>query len=293
MLRLIPAHPGLPVRAVAAIGPEIPLPPVPRLAQRHADFVHGLALSQPGHLVRPWDSVVSGILHGAFLLVAAQVAATSADRVVERVRAAEHMVFLAPPAAEPRKAPEPVRPAPPPRTASSARAAAVARGFQTVPLVRAVAAEIPAINLKERPLDPRDYSGVGVEGGIADGVEGGVAVTEVPDRLAPAGRGEGGTVVRMDATTTPARLIAIPPVSYPPTLVTLELEGSVVLRFVIDTMGLVEPGSIRVVRSKHALFEAAARRALEAARFVPARIGTGKVRQLTEQRFDFSLTDGR
>jgi TonB family protein len=293
MLHLIPAHPGLPVRAVAAIGPEIPLPPVPRLAQRHTDFVHGLALSQPGHQVRPWDSLVSGILHGAFFLVAAQVAATSADRVLERVRAAEHVVFLSPAAVEPRNAPEPVRPASPARTESSARAAAVARGFQTVPLVRSVAAEIPAITLKERPLDPRDYSGFGVEGGIADGVEGGLPVTEVPGSPAPADRGDGGTVVRMDAATTPARLIAIPAVSYPPTLVTLQLEGSVVLRFVIDTMGLVEPASIRVVHSKHALFEAAARRALEAARFVPARVGTGKVRQLTEQRFDFSLTDGR
>lgn len=264
---------------------------VPRLAEHQVVLAHGLAFSRPGHLIRPVDGLLAAVFHCILFVLASQVAVTSAQRIVQRVPSADRLVFFALPSTEPRRAPEPVRPARAPGPKTRPDAAAVARGFQTVPLVRSVASTIPPINLRERPLDPRNYSGFGTEGGIADGVEGGTRVTEVPAMTPAGGTGSGGRLVRMGAASTPARLIEIPAVRYPPTMVTLDLEGAVVLRFVIDTLGRVEPGSIRVVHSRYPLFEAAARSALQEARFIPARLGTEKVRQLTDQRFDFTLTD--
>lgn len=81
--------------------------------------------------------------------------------------------------------------------------------------------------------------------------------------------------------------------AYPGLLRTAGLEGSVTLRFVIDTAGVVEPGSVVVVRSDHELFTAATLRALSTHRFLPAEVGGSKVRMLVEQRFEFAIGVGR
>ena len=80
-----------------------------------------------------------------------------------------------------------------------------------------------------------------------------------------------------------------PPV-YPQVLNAARIEGSVTMRFVIDTTGAVEPESPVVVRTDHPLFTAAVLRALASHRFLPAESGGTKVRMLVEQRFEFSLT---
>lgn len=81
--------------------------------------------------------------------------------------------------------------------------------------------------------------------------------------------------------------------AYPGILRTAGIEGSVTLRFVIDTAGVVEPGSAVVVRSDHELFTAATLRALPTHRFLPAEVGGRKVRMLVEQRFEFAIDVGR
>lgn len=77
--------------------------------------------------------------------------------------------------------------------------------------------------------------------------------------------------------------------AYPAVLRTAGIEGGVTVRFVIDTAGRVEPGSIVPLRSEHELFTAATLRALQAHRFLPAEAGGRKVRMLVEQRFEFAL----
>jgi outer membrane biosynthesis protein TonB len=66
--------------------------------------------------------------------------------------------------------------------------------------------------------------------------------------------------------------------------------GRVVARFVVDTLGRVEPGSVQVVAADHPLFAATVREALGAMRFRPARAGGVRVRQLVELPFAFAVT---
>jgi periplasmic protein TonB len=80
---------------------------------------------------------------------------------------------------------------------------------------------------------------------------------------------------------------------YPDMLRQAGVEGDVRAQFVVDTLGRVEPGSVRVLEATHDQFAAAVRTALSSrARFKPAEAGGHKVRQLVEQTFTFRL-DGK
>lgn len=81
--------------------------------------------------------------------------------------------------------------------------------------------------------------------------------------------------------------------AYPGVLKSAGIEGSVTVRFVIDTAGGVERGSAVVIRSDHELFTAATLRALGTHRFLPAEAGGRRVRMLVEQRFEFTFEAGR
>lgn len=77
---------------------------------------------------------------------------------------------------------------------------------------------------------------------------------------------------------------------YPSLLQNAGVEGDVRAQFVVDTLGHVEPTSVRILESTHEGFSQAVRNALVRARFVPAEAGGRKVRQLVEQPFSFKLT---
>jgi protein TonB len=79
--------------------------------------------------------------------------------------------------------------------------------------------------------------------------------------------------------------VAIP--RYPKGLETAGVSGRVVLEFVVDTTGRVEPGSLRIVSSATPGFEEAARDAMLATRFRPARARGVRVRQLARQAISF------
>ena len=61
------------------------------------------------------------------------------------------------------------------------------------------------------------------------------------------------------------------------------------VRFVVDTTGRVERGSVQVVSSSNELFTASVRSALPSLRFRPASAGGRLVRQLVELPFEFAL----
>lgn len=67
------------------------------------------------------------------------------------------------------------------------------------------------------------------------------------------------------------------------------LEGTVVVRFVVDSAGHVEAGSFVVVGPANPLFVSAVESALARARFRAAESGGFRVRQLVEQSFIFTL----
>lgn len=76
---------------------------------------------------------------------------------------------------------------------------------------------------------------------------------------------------------------------YPQFLASMGMEGSVVARFVVDTLGRVEVQSIVIVNSTQAQFERAVRDAIPGMRFSPAEVRGIRVRQLVEQSFGFEL----
>ncbi len=160
------------------------------------------------------------------------------------------------------------------------------KGFQTVLAPTDIPTGIPAIDLDDRPLDPRDFTGRGVEGGVARGVVGGTGRADpqppVEDVVYLA--------TTEDAQFEPAVLVSQPAPRYPPVLRELGLSGRVLLRFIVNTTGRVDSASITVVESTHDGFEASARESVAAAIFHPARLGSHLVRQRAEQPIRFIAT---
>lgn len=85
----------------------------------------------------------------------------------------------------------------------------------------------------------------------------------------------------------PVQLLEQPSVGYPPALAQAGVAGRVELEFVVDTLGRVEPPSVRTLASTHPEFETAARRAVLVSRFRPARWHGQVVRQMARQSFRF------
>lgn len=78
---------------------------------------------------------------------------------------------------------------------------------------------------------------------------------------------------------------------YPAVLRESGIDGRVLVRFVVDTSGRVDPASIRVVSSTHELFTRAVRDALGDFRFKPAEVGGRRVPALAEMPFEFRITN--
>ncbi len=75
--------------------------------------------------------------------------------------------------------------------------------------------------------------------------------------------------------------------AYPDSLYQAGVPGRVVARFIVDTVGTVEPKSVSIVSATAPAFGEAVRQALRSAAFSPARVGGQTVRQLVEMPFEF------
>jgi periplasmic protein TonB len=224
--------------------------------------------------VRPTSITTSIISHALVVLLA--ILATQGALDAPRMALPPEAMLLYVPKPEP-PPPTPVsKPEPPPKLVI---AEPPPKGFQTVAAPSEIPTVIPPVDLDQRPLDPRDFSGIGVEGGVADGVVGGTGVVTKPDAIY-----EATTILEGFA---PAVLLAQPAPKYPAVLHSAGLSGTVMVEFVIDTIGKVEPASIRVIESTHGGFDDAARAAVLGAKFQPAHLGPHPVRQLTRQRVRF------
>ncbi len=76
---------------------------------------------------------------------------------------------------------------------------------------------------------------------------------------------------------------------YPFSLLSMGMEGNVVVQFVVDSTGSADMRSLRILRSTHELFTRAVRAVLPKLRFLPAEVGGNKVDVLVEQPFQFSV----
>jgi TonB family protein len=145
------------------------------------------------------------------------------------------------------------------------------KGFQTVVAPDVIPTNIPPVNLQEH-FDPKDYSGTGVEGGLATGL--------VPT----------GNEVFMEAIVEekPERLSG-PPFVYPELLKQAGIQGRVIVQAVIDTLGRAEPPSVKVLQSPNPGFDQAAKNLVAKSLFRPARVHGRAVRVLIQIPIDFRI----
>lgn len=87
----------------------------------------------------------------------------------------------------------------------------------------------------------------------------------------------------------PAQLASDSPrVPYPDELLPQRTVGTVLAQFVVDTLGRVEPTTLKVLRSDAPAFTQAVKAGLSSLRFLPAEIGGRKVKQLVQLPFEFT-----
>jgi protein TonB len=151
------------------------------------------------------------------------------------------------------------------------------KGFQVLTAPIDIPTEIPPINLEER-FDPRDYSGVGVEGGVFSGVEGGTGPVDLTQVFAEAVVDE-----------VPER-ISCPLPDYPRMMQQANIQGQVLLQFVVETDGHVSNNSIEVLSASHQAFQGPARDMISKCLFRPGRVRASPVRVLVQMPIIFNLS---
>jgi protein TonB len=200
---------------------------------------------------------------------------------------APEKVFRAPPKAAPRRvAVQPQRPAPVPQPTVPSTPALVAPVKVPVTLAVDLNAAPTITDVVAPPAaDVIKAAGISREGSVksADGdVDGGRGSKGL-------GSGDSGRAFEENQVERAVQVSRMTPPRYPDALKSVGVEGVVAMRFIVGADGKVEPGSINVIDSPHALFTAAVRQALLNARYRPAEAGGRSVRQLVEQTFSFKL----
>jgi periplasmic protein TonB len=200
-----------------------------------------------------WKTTVMSVFLHAAVISAAVYATLQACESVEEVRQVDVTLQVQ----QQKKADEQKQEAapPPPQV----------KGFQTLAIPTNIPVNIPPPSTQE--FNAADFSGVGVEGGIARG--------QTEDRQ---------TVIRQDQPYLEAVVEERPErISSPP------VEGRVLLELVVDTAGHAERGSIRVLSSTHQLFETPAREVAQSSLFSPGRIQGRAVRVRVQLPINFSI----
>lgn len=204
--------------------------------------------------------VISLVVH-TVLIGAAVYGTLQAKEAIEKPKA-EKLEFVEikkeeppPPAKEP-------EPPPPPQL----------KGFQVLTAPIKIPDVLPEIDLSAKITDEADFSGKGVQGGVAQG--------PVADQ----------TYFEFQVEKQVSGIPGTVNLRYPDMLRAANVEGEVLVQFVVDTTGRADLGTFKVLKSSHDLFTAAVRSALNSMRFYPAEIGGRKVKQLVQQPFTFTLT---
>jgi protein TonB len=89
-----------------------------------------------------------------------------------------------------------------------------------------------------------------------------------------------------------ARIIGdMPRPHYPDALRAAGLGGHVLVQFVVDTTGRIEPQSVRVLESTHDLFARSVLAVLPRFRFQPAEVNGKRIRMAAQMPFEFTIRE--
>lgn len=210
---------------------------------------------------------ISVIVHGALIAGMIWVTKGAAEMVKER-NLDTTMVFLEPP----KETPPPVD-QPPPEAVVSANPPP--QGFQVALPPDVVPQSIPPVDLNQR-FDARDFTGKGVEGGIAAGIVGGTGPVDNAQVFLEA---------QLD---DPPSVLSAGPLRYPEVLKTAGVSGAVVLEFVVDTTGHVDAGTVKVVSTVHPGFNNAAKAAVQGTLYRPGKLRGQPVKVMVRQAVRFN-----
>jgi protein TonB len=216
------------------------------------------------------QQVVSLFIHAGILFGAVK-ATQGAAEVIKDIAVDTTMVFLRPPETAP-------PPPPPEQVVLSANPPP--QGFQVVSPPDNIPTEIPPVNLNER-FDPKDFTGKGVEGGIAAGVAGGTG---------PVIEGEVFLAAEVDETPQALNGAACQG-KYPPVMASAGIPGKVVMQFIVNTDGHVDAASVKVMSSTHKAFEEPAKQGITSSgcTFKPGSSRGQPVRVLVQQAVSFKV----
>ncbi|HEY4659614.1 MAG TPA: TonB family protein [Gemmatimonadaceae bacterium] len=206
--------------------------------------------------------IFSVTFHAAVITAAAYATLHATQQKEKRE---EKVEFVEVKKAEPPK-PPPIMEAPPPP-----------KGFQVLTAPVNIPDVLPEIDLTKKLTDEADFSGKGVERGLAKGP----IVEKVNQEQTY-------FEFQVEKPVMQAPNSAIP--RYPEILKSAGVEGEVLAQFVVDTTGRAEPETFKVFKATHELFATAVRSALPNMRFIPAEVGGKKVKQLVQQPFVFAIS---
>ena len=218
--------------------------------------------------VRTWkQQAVSVILHVVIGYAAITATKGAAEELTTVLQDTTNFLLATPPP------PPPPPETPPPEAIVTANPPPL--GFQTVMPPTEIPKDIPPVNLNER-FNAADFTGKGVEGGVATGIVGGTGPVT-------------GETFLQDQVDDPVQVISKVQPRYPPVLQQAGVSGYVEATWVVDTTGHAEANSWKVLKSTNTQFEAPAREAIMKALYKPARIRGAAVRQLVQQRISFNI----
>jgi protein TonB len=235
---------------------------------------NNLLESKPKKEKRGGGTITSIVVHS--ILVGLAVYATANAAIRNEKPKQEKIDFVETPKDEP---PPPKEEPPPPPPPDVVVAPPPPKGFQVLTAPVEIPDVIPDIDLSKKVTDESDFSGKGVAGGRASGVEGGKAVVQTDQPYFEFQVEK--PVVTAPGSTQPR---------YPDMLRQAGVEGEVLAQFVVDTTGRAEPGSLKILKSSHDMFVQSVKNALPQMKFIPAEVGGRKVKQLVQQPFSFSIT---
>lgn len=86
------------------------------------------------------------------------------------------------------------------------------------------------------------------------------------------------------------RIVSSAKPRYPESLRQAGIDGRVLVRFTVDTLGRVETNSIQILQSTHDLFTRAVRDVLPSFRFKPSEVHGKRVESLAEMPFEFAIS---
>jgi protein TonB len=178
----------------------------------------------------------------------------------------------------------PAHPAPPSELEHRSRASAHAapRGEPTIVVDQIhisadVPPTLPPVDALPGPLPNSEMTGPGTPTGSATGprsiVDGETASDDTDWRGSE-------LLMRIVTSATPR---------YPEPLRQAGLDGRVLVRFVVDTVGRIDMNSVQVLESTHDLFTRSVRDVLGGFRFRPAEVRGNRVRAMAEMPFEFRI----